>query len=108
MEGQRPSLDGVTRPSDRRREAAQAGGEGIRALRAVGAFEPRPHRRLAALTEEQIALLQVALAHWERTVADTSYDPQVQDWARTHATATAASVAAIGRALANSSPESDW
>ncbi len=67
-----------------------------------------PRRRLAALTDEQIAFLQAAVPFWERSIADTSYDPQVGEWARTHRTETRASAAAIRKALASSTPESDW
>jgi hypothetical protein len=69
---------------------------------------PRRRRRLAALTDEQIALLQAALSYWERSTADTSYDPQVGEWARTHSTGTGATAAAIRKALASSTWESDW
>jgi hypothetical protein len=68
-----------------------------------------PRRRLAALTDAQIRFLQAALSYWERSIADTSYDPQVEEWARTHRTAaTGESAAAIREALATSVPESDW
>lgn len=77
-------------------------------LRLVHDVEPRIHRRLVSLTDDQIALVQGALAYWDRTVADTSYDPQVGEWARTHGTETRESVAAISRALTTSSPETDW
>jgi hypothetical protein len=74
----------------------------------VAYMSPRQRRRLAALTSEQIALLQAALSCWERSIADTSYDPQVGEWARTHRTETGASVSAIRKALGSSTWESDW
>ena len=77
-------------------------------LRLVHVAEPRVHRRLVALTDDQISFVQGALAYWDRSVADTSYDPQVQEWARTHGTETEASVAAISRALETSTAETDW
>jgi hypothetical protein len=84
------------------------GGLTPESFRRLHAPEPKAHRRLVRLTSEQIALLQATLAYWERAIADTSYDPQVQEWARTHRTETGASVAAIRKALAASSPETDW
>lgn len=68
-----------------------------------------PRRRLVALTDAQITFLKAALSYWERSIADTSYDPQVEEWARTHRTAaTGESAAAVRKALATSVPESDW
>lgn len=94
---------------DTRNPHTTAQGRGTGSLHLVHAPEPRtPGRRLAALTEEQIALLQAALSYWERAVADTSYDPQVEEWARTHRTETSASTAAIHKVLATSTPETDW
>lgn len=77
-------------------------------LRLVHVADPRVHRRLVSLTDDQIALVQGALAHWDRSVADTSYDPQVGEWARTHGTGTRESVAAISQALETSTVEIDW
>ncbi len=72
-------------------------------------------KRIVELTEEQITLLQTSLDYWETAIGDTGYDPQVQEWARTHDTETEKNVAAIREALANStdsrrhetSPEED-
>ena len=84
-------------------------GDGTSVLRAVPAPEPStPRRRLVALTDEQIAVLQAALSYWERAVADTSYDPQVGEWARTHRTETGTNAAAVRKALTASAPDSDW
>ena len=49
----------------------------------LGRF-PRDVRRTVELTDEQITVLNAALDCWERAVRDTSYDPQVEEWARTH------------------------
>ena len=77
--------------------------------RALAPVPRTPRRRLVALTDAQIAFLQAALSYWERSISDTSYDPQVEEWARTHRTATAGEGAtAIRRALATSVPETDW
>jgi hypothetical protein len=48
----------------------------------LGRF-PRDVRRTVELTEEQITVLKAALDCWERAIRDTSYDPQVEEWART-------------------------
>jgi hypothetical protein len=72
-------------------------------------------KRIVELTDEQISLLQISLDHWEAAIRDTGYDPQVQEWARTHDTETEKNIGAIREALANStdsrrhetSPEED-
>lgn len=76
---------------------------------AGGPGQSTSRRRLVALTDAQITFLQAALSYWERSIADTSYDPQVEEWSRTHRTATTGDrAAATRRALATSVPESDW
>lgn len=52
-------------------------------MASLGTF-PRDVRRTVELTEGQITVLQAALDCWERAMRDTSYDPQVEEWARTH------------------------
>ena len=76
--------------------------------RATRSREVDATRRLVYLTDEQIAVLKAALGHWERAIADTSYDPQVEEWAPTHTTETGKRAAAIAQALAAARPESDW
>ena len=79
-----------------------------RILRTAHGRPTRSTKRLVYLTEDEIALLKAALAHWERTIADTSYDPQVQEWARTHKNETETRAATVARALASGRPEADW
>jgi hypothetical protein len=57
--------------------------------------------RMVELTQGQIAFLRLALDYAQRAIDDTSYDPQVQEWARTHGTDTAATIAALREALAD-------
>jgi hypothetical protein len=58
-------------------------------------------KRTVELTEEQIAFLRLSLDYAQRAIDETSYDPQVQEWARTHGTDTAATIAALREALAD-------
>ncbi len=58
--------------------------------------------RRVELTEAQIAFIRLSLDLAGRAIHDTSYDPQVQEWARTHRTDTEAKIAAIREALAKS------
>jgi hypothetical protein len=79
-----------------------------RILRTAQGRPTRSTRHLVYLTRDEIAFLKAALAHWETANADTSYDPQVQEWARTHKTETETRAASVARALAAGRPEADW
>ena len=57
------------------------------------------------LTQAQIDFIGLALDYANQSIHDTSYDPQVQEWARTHGTDTEATIAAIREALAKSSQQ---
>ena len=61
-------------------------------------------KRTVDLTEEQIAVVRAALDCWERAIRDSSHDPQVQEWARTHPSDPGRTSAAIREALERSSP----
>lgn len=62
---------------------------------------------IVELTEAQIAFISLSLDYADQAIHDTSYDPQVQEWARTHGTDTGATIAAIREALAKSSGAAD-
>ena len=69
-----------------------------------GSHEPdartdRETTHTVELTAEQIAFLHAALDDAERASADTSYDPQVQDWAIQHPSGAGETIAAIREAL---------
>lgn len=55
------------------------------------------------LTQKEIAFLRTALDDSERTLGEPSYDPQVQEWARRHATDSRETLAGIRAALAKGS-----
>jgi len=63
-------------------------------------------KRTVELTEEQVTVMRASLECWERAVRDTSYDPQLQEWARTHSGDPERTAAAIRDALAKGSPTS--
>ena len=69
----------------------------------LGKF-PRSVRRTVELTDEQIAVLRTALDCWDRAVRDTSYDPQVGEWARAHPSDPERITAPIRNALAAGKP----
>jgi len=60
-------------------------------------------KRTVELTATEITFLLTALDYAERTLRDTSYDPQVEEWARMHPSDPGKTIAAIRNALANSS-----
>ena len=60
-------------------------------------------KRTVELTAAQIAFLRRALDYSEHVMRDTSYDPQVEEWARKHPSDPGETIAAIRDALANSS-----
>jgi hypothetical protein len=62
---------------------------------------------MVELTEAQIAFIDLSLDYADQAIRDSSYDPQVSEWARTHGTDTEATVAAIREALAKSSSATD-
>jgi hypothetical protein len=62
---------------------------------------------IVELTEAQIAFIDLSLDYADQAIHDTSYDPQVQEWARTHGTDTEATIVAIREALAKSSSAPD-
>ena len=64
-----------------------------------GARTDRETTCTVELTAEQIAFLHTALDDAERTSGDTSYDPQVQDWAKQHPSGAGETIAAIRQAL---------
>jgi hypothetical protein len=60
-------------------------------------------KRTVELTAAQIAFLCTALDYSERVIRDTSYDPQVEEWARRHPSDPGETIAAIREALAKGS-----